>query len=158
MKTEFQSKYQQALVQRQPGNHDTESGPELSKTSSEIMGHGDMDCPIVPLGASVQDSAGCNGLKGSLDSTARDVVSMETYDRESGCLEGVKEDITETFERVTLSEDTTDPSLWKARSCDRVPDNPFWGQRPQKKPHCVEIVEKTEINVFSRKAKFKPNQ
>ncbi|XP_072574079.1 uncharacterized protein [Paramormyrops kingsleyae] len=158
VKTEFQSKYQQALVQRQPGNHETESGPELSETSSEIMGHGDMDSPIVPLGACVQDSAGSNGLKGSLDSTARDVVGMETCDRESGSLEGVKEDITEAFESVTLSEETTDPSLSKARLCDRVPDNPFWGQRPQKKPHCVEIVEKTEINEFSRKAKFKPNQ
>ncbi|XP_048825472.1 protein GRINL1A isoform X2 [Brienomyrus brachyistius] len=158
VKTEFQSKYQQALAQRAPGNHDTESGPELSKTSQEVMGHSDTDSPIVPLGACVQDSAGSNGLIGFLDSTALDVVGMETCDKESGSLEGVKEDITEAFERVTLSEDAAAPSLSKARLCEGVTDNPFWGRRPQKKPHCVEIVEKTEINVSSRKVKFKPNQ
>ncbi|XP_036400289.1 protein GRINL1A [Megalops cyprinoides] len=157
VRAELQSKYQQALFQRQPGNNTHAPRVELSETLQKAREGG---IPATP----VPDTVSSNRVNGSVDAGASTVVSMETMVAgDAGVLatsdRTEEKDLVEAFEKVTLSGETLEPGrLSNADSSDGVRGNPFSHEQTQKKPHYIEVLEKTELNPAPRKPKFKPNQ
>jgi hypothetical protein len=65
-------------------------------------------------------------------------------------------DLAEALQRVTLS----DHSSGSPKDTFNRPatGNPFLGRQPQKKPHYIEVLERTEKDPVMRRQKYKPNQ
>ncbi|KAJ8340464.1 hypothetical protein SKAU_G00350970 [Synaphobranchus kaupii] len=163
VRTEFQSKYQQALSQRQPGNRTDAPNVPLSETSRksplvtiptpESVDQQDVLLKAPPVGETISAADELNGT----------VVSMETVS-DSGAGVSVatnrteEKDLVAALEKVTLTEDAVAPARPAAESSDGTGDNPSRSKQPHKKPHYIEVLEKTELYVATRKPKFKPNQ
>ncbi|KAG7468043.1 hypothetical protein MATL_G00138510 [Megalops atlanticus] len=153
VRAELQSKYLQALSQRQPGNNTHTPRVELPETVQKV-GEGGIPATRVP------DSVTSNRVNGSVDSRASTVVCMETtHAGDAGVMATSERDLVEAFEKVTLSGETLESGRSsKADSSDGVRGHPFSREQTQKKPHYIEVLEKTELNPAPRKPKFKPNQ
>lgn len=127
---EFQSKYRQAFAQRRP----------------------------VDFSALDSERKTVNNERDSLDLVEESSESLtdkstETLAASSG--EAAKDtDLVEALEQVTLSEGKTCPSKDAAK--DSPPRNPFSAPPSQKKPHYIEVLERSSANVT--KPRFKPNQ
>ncbi|KAL4613364.1 myocardial zonula adherens protein-like [Arapaima gigas] len=164
VRTEFQSQYQRALAQRQTGAHTPP--PELSEISQrreEDVNIVSKDIPGLKTSCShVLHSISADDLKGSPNGPASAALDIDTSPDTrmlTGSAEAKEEALAEALQRVTLSDDSADSSLSaKARPTDGIVDSPFWRRQPKRKPHCFEILEKTNMNASTRKPKFKPNQ
>ncbi|MBN3314299.1 MYZAP protein, partial [Atractosteus spatula] len=129
VKTELQSKYQQTLKEQQTGTFEMED-LEMSHENGTV----EMDI---------------NARKPSLGETGLR-ASSETR-KEQGLIEA--------FGQVTLTDDTSAGSNDRLSGGDRSLIASSTGRKlPQKKPHYIEVLEKTEKSPSVRKAKFKPNQ
>ncbi|XP_018595094.2 protein GRINL1A [Scleropages formosus] len=166
VRAEFQSQYQRALTQRQSGSCSRTQAPVLSEISHKPTEAVNMASEVVP-GLEALCTGRLHGISADeLNSTPNGVatapldIDTSTDARTlMGSGEAKEKDLAEALERVTLSDDSDGSSLSEnARSNDGIVDNPFWGSQSCRKPHCIEILEKTEMNSLTRKPKFKPNQ
>ncbi|XP_064194066.1 protein GRINL1A [Anguilla rostrata] len=163
VRTEFQSKYQQALSQRQPGNHIDTPSVALSETSQKAQ-QGTVSTPewVDQRGSLLKAPPAVQTV--SVDDLSETAVSMETVsDGVAGLSVATdrteEKDLAEALEKVTLTEGAVSPTgLSAAEHRDRAGDGPSHSERPQKKPHYIEVLEKSETNPTTRRPKFKPNQ
>uniref|UniRef100_W5N7W9 Myocardial zonula adherens protein n=1 Tax=Lepisosteus oculatus TaxID=7918 RepID=W5N7W9_LEPOC len=164
VKTELQSKYQQTLKEQRIGTfqmEDLEMSHENGTVETDITARKRDKTTLkveselsrtVADGAenSVTQADNSAGIK-KASTTAASLgetglrASSETR-KEQGLIEA--------FGRVTLTDDTSPGSN------DRLSggDGSTGREPPQKKPHYIEVLEKTEKSPPVRKAKFKPNQ
>lgn len=144
VRTEFQSKYQQAFSQQR---HD------LCNTT----GVSHLQTNAVPLSHSTQKTS---TLDQPQECTASNTSACETTVGDSRASLNSECDITEALQRVSLSDQTStgSPGASKVKFNGTVPINPFLGKQPQKKPHYMEVLERTEKTPSPRRPKFKPNQ
>ncbi|KAM6980625.1 protein GRINL1A [Aplochiton taeniatus] len=146
VRTEFQSKYQQAFAERQHAVCNTTGVSQLETNA-------------VSLSSSTQKT---NILDQPQDRTASEESANETMDTvgDAGASLNSEKDITEALQRVRLSDHTSTGSseASKVKLNSTAPINPFFGKQPQKKPHYMEVLERTEKKSSPRRPKFKPNQ
>ncbi|KAL7833459.1 hypothetical protein AOLI_G00284190 [Acnodon oligacanthus] len=142
--TEFQARYQQAFAQRshvdpnalerKTVNKDGDSPEGLnSNPSSKLATNSSMDAQ--------QD--------------AESLTDKSTETMEASCGDsGKNSDLVEALERVTLSEGKAGPVKDIVKNSPSR--NPFSATQSQKKPHYIEVMERSDSSV--RKNRFKPNQ
>ncbi|XP_061102548.1 protein GRINL1A [Conger conger] len=158
VRTEFQSKYQQALSQRQHGNPTDTPNVPLSETSFSVPTRQSMNRQDFLLKAPPADNA-----VSAADLNEPAVVSMETAsdgraELSAAAARTEEKDLVEALGKVTLTDGAAAPSrLSGAESSDCTGDDPFRGKPPQKKPHYIDVLEKSEKSAATRKPKFKPN-
>ncbi|KAJ8247880.1 hypothetical protein GJAV_G00251610 [Gymnothorax javanicus] len=160
-RTEFQSKYQQALSQRQPGIH-TEAPKPLSDLTEEVS-QGSSSTPKtanqqnIQLKAPLTDS---NVSAMELNNPA--VVSMVMVSNASvgstlASDTTEENELVDALEKVSLAGGAVSPSsMSAAERGDGRGANPFCSK--QKKPHYIDVLEKSERSEPIRKPKFKPCQ
>lgn len=160
-RTEFQSKYQQALSQRQPGIR-TEAPKPLSDLTREVL-QGSSSTPVTVNQQNIQ-------LKAPL--TDRNVSAMELNNPAAVSVVKVsnasvgstmtsdtieENELVDALEKVSLAGGTVSPSsVSPAERGDIGGANPFCSN--QKKPHYIDVLEKIERSRPVRKPKFKPCQ
>lgn len=146
VRTEFQARYQQAFTQRQHAvstdvltartrlkeNEDSMNTEpsHLVEAMSRVDGENSSESRCVENTDVRETTSGEAAASGNAD-TANDM------------------DLMVAFERVTLSEENTVPPRDSTR-------NPFLGSQQQKKPHYIEVLERSNENVT--KPRFRPNQ
>ncbi|XP_042349355.1 protein GRINL1A [Plectropomus leopardus] len=159
-RTELQSKYQQAFTSQQ---HAISNTPATSHGKSEVAARDAVqEDETLPVSAHVQEN---NTLDEQQDQfVSRVAAAGETMDEAAAGAtlnsdETREGDLVEAFERVRVSESSTgfsseskDPLNSTAR------DNYFLRKQIPKKPHYLNVLEKTEKTSALRKQKFKPNQ
>lgn len=135
VRTEFQARYQQAFTQRQ---HDVSTDVHAARTRLTENEH----CMKTEPSPIVEVSDRADGETSSM-SLCRENTDM----REAASRDMV--DLTVMFGQVALSKENAVPP----RSST---GNPFLGSQQEKKPHYVEVLERSDDNVTKRR--FKPNQ
>ncbi|XP_072527592.1 protein GRINL1A [Salminus brasiliensis] len=132
--TEFQARYQQAVAQRRHAERET------ANKSADTGGA----------------TSGGEALQGvqSLPEQSPEVMEASCRETAASTTTSGAKDLVEAFEQVTLSEKKT-RSL-KDTVNNSPPPNPFSATQSQKKPHYVEVLERSDANV--KKHRFKPNQ
>ncbi|XP_036440275.1 protein GRINL1A [Colossoma macropomum] len=132
--TEFQARYQQAFAQRRHVDSNTLERETLNK---------DGDSPL----------ATNSSVDAQQDAESLTDKSTETMEASSG--DSAKDtDLVGALERVTLSEGKAGPV--KDIVKNSPPRNPFTATQSQKKPHYIEVLERSDSSV--RTNRFKPNQ
>lgn len=146
VRTEFQARYQQALSLRQ---HVVSTDVCTARTRLE-ENEDSMNTEPSHLGEAVGRVDGENSSKSLCientdmrQSTSGDTAASGNADRATDM------DLTVAFERVTLSEESSVPPRDSTR-------NPFLGSQQQKKPHYIEVLERSDVYVT--KPRFRPNQ
>lgn len=144
VRTEFQSKYQQAFAQQRHDLCNTTGVSHLQRNAGS-------------LSSSTQKTS---TLDQPQDRTASNASAYETTVGDAGASLNSECDIMEALQRVSLSDQTStgSPGASKVKFNGAVPINPFLGKQPQKKPQYMEILERTEKTSSPRRPKFKPNQ
>lgn len=151
VRTELQAKYQQALANRSTDKH---LGSNLDMI---IPSHDGKEANVNIDEANIQENGGLFGQEESL--TSRPQVA-ETLGKAGGNAPAslMKDtDLVEAFGRVTLAESNNASNQGTIKT---LPSSrkPFLGNQLQKKPHYIEVLERTEKSVNMRKPRFKPNQ
>ncbi|XP_056123340.1 protein GRINL1A [Rhinichthys klamathensis goyatoka] len=150
VRTELQAKYQQALANRSTDKH---LGSNLDMI---IPSHDGKEANVNIDEANIQENGGLFGQEESL--TSRLQVA-ETLGKASGNAPAslMKDtELVEAFGRVTLAESNHSSNQGTIKTLPS--SKPFLGNQLQKKPHYVEVLERTEKSVNMRKPRFKPNQ
>lgn len=144
VRTEFHSKYQQAFAQQRHDLHNTTGASHLQRNEVSLS--------LSPQKTSVLDQP--------QDYTASNISACETTRSDARASLNSECDIMEALQRVSLSDQpsTGSPAASKVKFNDTVPSNPFHGKQAQKKPHYMEILDRTEKTSSPRRPKFKPNQ
>ncbi|XP_073693213.1 protein GRINL1A [Garra rufa] len=139
VRTEFQAKYQDALAKRSTDKH-------LDSNLDMIIPSHDRNKANVNIdGANISENGGLLGQEESLTSQ---LEAAETLMKDT--------ELVEAFGQVTLDESNNDSNQDTIKTVS--PSKLFLGKQHQKKPHYIEVLEKTEQSVNMRKPKFKPNQ
>lgn len=166
VRSELQSKYQQAVSQRQPSVHNQPGTSGGSRQVGDVaLGSvQDMDAP--PL--SPQGQPTVLSQQDNPDSNVSAVLAMETGPAgDAGFSQNpdrTKEsDLAEALLRVSLSDPSTAASSGSFKDVSNnsaATNNPFSGKQPQKqnKPLYTEIMDRTERISETKKERFKPNQ
>ncbi|XP_070787274.1 protein GRINL1A [Enoplosus armatus] len=161
VRTELQSKYQQAFTMQQRAIPNTAAVSHQNRQSEAAAGDAMQERETSPASADVQENNCLDEQKDQFVSRAAAGETMETAGAGASLnSDETKEgDLVEALERVRLSETSTgfsseskDPLNSTAR------DNYFLRKQIPKKPHYVTVLEKTEDSSAPRKQKFKPNQ
>ncbi|KAF4091075.1 hypothetical protein AMELA_G00033050 [Ameiurus melas] len=146
VRTEFQARYQQALSLHQ---HVVSTDVRTARTRLDENEDSKNTEPS-HLGEAVGRVDGENGSESICientdlrQSTSGDTAAYGNADRATDM------DLTLAFERVTLSEESSVPSRDSTM-------NSFLGSHQQKKPHYIEVLERSDVNVT--KPRFRPNQ
>ncbi|XP_062327252.1 protein GRINL1A [Osmerus eperlanus] len=164
VRSELQSKYQQALTQRAPSVHNKPETSQQGRQGGDAALGRVQDMDTSPLSPHMQPT-----VLSQQDNTASylcAVVAIETspagntgFPQNS---DSPKEsDLAEALQRVSLSDPTTVGSSGSSKDVSNSPvanANPFSGGQPMKKTHYTELVERNEKNPETKKHKFKPNQ
>ncbi|XP_060767419.1 protein GRINL1A isoform X2 [Neoarius graeffei] len=141
VRAEFQARYQQAFTQRQHVvSTDLPTARRRRKKNEDSM-----NTEPSHLEEAVSRVDGENGSEslGIENTEMGETAASRNADGENDT------DLMVAFERVTLSEENAVPPRDSAR-------NPFLGSQQQKKPHYIEVLERSEENVT--KPRFRPNQ
>uniref|UniRef100_A0A8C8EV67 RNA polymerase II subunit M n=1 Tax=Oncorhynchus tshawytscha TaxID=74940 RepID=A0A8C8EV67_ONCTS len=165
VRTELQSKYQQALTQRPRGSQNKPGTSQHRRQAGDTAPGNVQELDISPLSPNVQESKTVDTLKedGVSKISAAGTMNMAQAgdDAEvSPDSDRTKEsDLAEALQRVTLSDHSTGSSGSLKDTFNRpATGNPFLGRQPQKKPHYIEVLERTEKDPVTRRQKYKPNQ
>lgn len=106
--------------------------------------------------ANIQGNGGLLGQDESLTSQTETAETLET-DGGNATTSLMKDtELVEAFGLVTLDESNNDSHQDTIKTLSS--SKPFPGNQQQKKPHYIEVLEKTEKNANLRKPRFKPNQ
>lgn len=146
VRTEFQARYQQAFTQRQ---HVVCTDVHAATTRLKENEHSMNTEPSHVVEASSRVN-GENGAESSWTESpdVREVTSGDAA--ASGNAHSTNDmDLMVAFERVTLSKENSVPLRDSTR-------NPFLGSQQQKKPHYVEVLERSSENLT--KPRFRLNQ
>ncbi|XP_029934645.1 protein GRINL1A [Myripristis murdjan] len=159
--TTLQSKYQQAFTSQQTAVH---MFPEISEQN--VQGE-DAAADMVqekqasPVSAHVQE----NSLDEQQDLFVSRAAAAETMETAAAGAslnsdETKESDLAEALERVRLSETASTALNTESRQPlnSTATHNFFLGKQQPKKPHYIEVLEKTERTSTNRKPKFKLNQ
>lgn len=165
VRTELQSKYQQALTQRPRGSQNKPGTSQHRRQAGDTAPGNVQELDVSPLSPNVQESKTVDTLKEDSVSkiSAAGTMNMAQAgdDAEvSPDSDRTKEsDLAEALQRVTLSDHSTGSSGSLKDTFNRpATGNPFLGRQPQKKPHYIEVLERTEKDPVTRRQKYKPNQ
>ncbi|XP_051756056.1 protein GRINL1A [Ctenopharyngodon idella] len=150
VRTEFQAKYQQALAKRSTDKH-LDSNLDMIITS-----HDGNEANINIDAANIQENGGLFGQEESLTSWPKAVETLETAEGNAPASLMKDTELVEAFGRVTLAESNNGSNQSTVKTLP--PSKPFLDKHHQKKPHYIEVLEKTEKSVNMRKPRFKPNQ
>ncbi|KAL2077026.1 hypothetical protein ACEWY4_026530 [Coilia grayii] len=153
VRTEFQAQYQHALTCRQPNTRTMEPGLGLPEKSTGEDGTSE------PQHVEQSAQSGPTPLRTSEHHDGADVAqqhSPSALETMETAADGKPRDpLAEALARVSLAEQAGAVEL--SRRAEGTPGNPFLGRQPQRKPHSVDVVERTERGA-APKHKFKPNQ
>uniref|UniRef100_A0AAY5K060 RNA polymerase II subunit M n=1 Tax=Esox lucius TaxID=8010 RepID=A0AAY5K060_ESOLU len=161
VRTELQSKYQQALTQRQPGSAETS---QKRRQPGDPNPRSDQEMDASPLIPHIQKSNLGDTMQ---DPTVPKIPAGKTRAPQAGGDDGAaldsdrtkENDLTEALQRVHLCDHSSGMAESpKDTSNTSATSNPFLGRQPQKKPHYIEVLERTEKDPATRRQKFKPNQ
>ncbi|XP_052316735.1 uncharacterized protein LOC118394172 [Oncorhynchus keta] len=165
VRTELQSKYQQALTQRPRGSQNKPGTSQHRRQAGDTAPGNVQELDVSPLSPNVQESKTVDTLKEDSVSkiSAAGTMNMAQAgdDAEvSPDSDRTKEsDLAEALQRVTLSDHSTGSGGSLKDTFNRpATGNPFLGRQPQKKPHYIEVLERTEKDPVTRRQKYKPNQ
>ncbi|XP_059386025.1 DNA-directed RNA polymerase II subunit GRINL1A-like [Carassius carassius] len=150
VRTEFQAKYQHALAKRSTDKH-LESNLDMV-----IPSHDRNQANVNIDAANIQENGGLLGQEESLTSQPEHAETLETADGNAAASQVKDTELVEVFGRVALDESNNDSYQDTIKALS--PSKPFQGNPQQKKPHYIEVLEKTEKSVNTRKPRFKPNQ
>lgn len=140
-RAEFQAKYQQALSKRR-----TDKDSNL-----DTLCHDENDADDDTDAANVQENESSASAHPQ-DATETQVTASEN----EPALQMMDTGLVEAFERFTLAKSNN--SSHQDTIKNLPPSRTLLGNQPVKKPHYIEVLEKTEKSVNSRKTRFKPNQ
>uniref|UniRef100_A0A665U7J1 RNA polymerase II subunit M n=1 Tax=Echeneis naucrates TaxID=173247 RepID=A0A665U7J1_ECHNA len=159
-RTELQSKYQQAFMQK-CAVPSTIAASGQNRPSAAVAGDSVHERRTSPAFAHVQKNTTLAIKQDQSVSRVADDETMETATAGASLnSDETKEgDLVEALERVRLSEASTDlggESKDLLNSSAR--DNYFLREQTPKKPHYVTVLEKTEKTSAPRKQTFRPNQ
>ncbi|XP_057192147.1 protein GRINL1A [Triplophysa rosa] len=140
-RAEFQAKYQQAFSKR---STDLDSTLDTSFQDKKEAGENTNGQKIL---------FDQNGSSASQPQAATE--TLETACENAPALLMQDTGLVEAFEQFTLAKSNNGSHQDKT---NLPPSNTILGSQPMKKPHYIEVMEKTEKSVYSRKARFKPNQ
>ncbi|KAI4900198.1 hypothetical protein NFI96_017683 [Prochilodus magdalenae] len=142
IETEFQARYQQAFTQ---SRHEDSSASERKTVEKDKVSLENPNArPANVLGANSRVDRSTEMMEADCGDGAASVTAAAGKDT----------DLTEALARVTLSEGKT--GRVKDTAKNSPPRNPFSATQSQKKPHYMEVLEKSDRNM--RKGRFKPNQ
>ncbi|KAJ8391605.1 hypothetical protein AAFF_G00087460 [Aldrovandia affinis] len=151
VRAEFQSKYQQALSQRQPANR-MDATPTLESVKKQVSSS---------RASPAQGDVACNDTDGFGASAVASSTWTASGDGGVGArvpvtCDGTEDygDLADALGKVTLSEDAVGPSRPSAAEARDKQQQ----QQLQKKSHYIEILHKTEMNLTTNRPRFKPNQ
>ncbi|XP_028812850.1 protein GRINL1A [Denticeps clupeoides] len=147
VRSEFESRYQKALSQRQPDRyaHQEEWGSQQNAEPApgDASKTGDALAPRTAL-----ENPDVHQQQAHVPSLACETEAMESSGQQIP-LETKKCGLLEALERMELSESSAGSGS---------SSNPFFGKQPQMKLHYVKVLEDAEKSPTTRKAKFKLNQ
>lgn len=159
VRTQFQAQYHEAVTRRQV--QPRTPAPSLDPTEGGSVENGLLEPQPAKQskhsGLIVQGTAGSHGNRDrvSQQQSSSGAAAMETTTPQDDSNDGLKgDDLSEALARVSLSEQARGEASGSSGSRDLR--NPFL--QPQKKPHFVEVVERTERSDSAVRPKFKPNQ
>uniref|UniRef100_A0A673MMM2 DNA-directed RNA polymerase II subunit GRINL1A-like n=2 Tax=Sinocyclocheilus rhinocerous TaxID=307959 RepID=A0A673MMM2_9TELE len=150
VRTEFQAKYQHALAKRSTDKH-LESNLDMI-----IPSHDRNQANVNIDAANIQENGGLLGQEESLTSQPEPAETLQTAGGNAAASLMKDTELVEVFGRVTLDESNSGSYQDTIKALS--PSKPFQGNQQQKKPHYIEVLEKTEKSVNMRKPRFKPNQ
>ncbi|KAI2662668.1 DNA-directed RNA polymerase II subunit GRINL1A-like protein [Labeo rohita] len=150
VRTEFQAKYQHALAERSTDKH-------LDSNVDMIIPSRDRNKANVNINmADIQENGGLLGQEESLTSKLKAAGTLETAGENAADSLMKDTELVEAFGQVTLDESNSGSNQDAIKIVS--PSKPFLGNQHQKKPHYIEVLEKTEKSVNIKKSRFKPNQ
>ncbi|XP_067298258.1 protein GRINL1A [Pseudorasbora parva] len=150
LRTEFQAKYQQAFAKRSTDKH-------LDSNFDMIIQSNDGNEASVDIDeANIQKNGVLFGQEEFLTSQTKAAETLETAGGNAPASLMKDTELVEVFGRVTLSESNNGSNQSTIKTLPS--SKPFVDNQHQKKPHYIEILEKTEKYVNMRKPRFKPNQ
>lgn len=157
VRTELQSKYQQALTHRQPAlpgtSHQSRQDGDTALENVQEMDVSTLSPHVLEVNGT--DEQQVNTVLPKLSSAGTDPAGGDA--RAPLNSDRTKEgDLVEALQRVSLSEHASAASTGSPE--DKATGFPRYGRQPLKKPHYIEVLEKTEKNVYTTRHKFKPNQ
>ncbi|XP_052457951.1 DNA-directed RNA polymerase II subunit GRINL1A-like [Carassius gibelio] len=142
LRMEFQSKYQHALAKRSTETH-------LDSNLDMIIPSHDRNKANVNIdAANIKENGGLLGQAESLTSQPEDAETLETAGGNAAA--SPMKELVVAFGQVTLDESNNDSIQDTIKT--------LLPSKQQKKPHYIEVLEKTEKSVNMRKPRFKPNQ
>ncbi|XP_038825068.1 early endosome antigen 1-like [Salvelinus namaycush] len=165
VRTELQSKYQQTLTQRQHGSQNKPETSQHRRQAGDTAPGNVQELDVSPLSPNVQKSKTVDTRQEDSVSkvSAAETMEMAQAGGDAGASldsDRTKEsDLAEALQRVTLSDHSTGSSGSPKDTFNRsATGNPFLGRQPQKKPHYIEVLARTEKDPAMRRQKYKPNQ
>nr|XP_046204421.1 DNA-directed RNA polymerase II subunit GRINL1A-like [Oncorhynchus gorbuscha] len=165
VRTELQSKYQQTLTQRQHGSQNKPETSQHRRQAGDTAPGNVQELDVSPLSPNVQESKIVHTLQEDSVSKVSAAETMEVAQAggDAGASldsDRTKEsDLAEALQRVTLSDHSSGSSGSPKDTFNRpATGNPFLGRQPQKKPHYIEVLARTEKDPAMRRQKYKPNQ
>lgn len=150
VRTEFQAKFQQALAKRSTDDH-LDSNLDMI-----IPSHDRNEANVNINAANIQENGGLFGQEESSTSWPQAVETLETADGNAPASLMKDTQLVEAFGRVTLAESNSGSNQSTVKNLP--PSKAFLDKQHQKKPHYIEVLEKSESSVNTRKPRFKPNQ
>ncbi|XP_043101627.1 protein GRINL1A isoform X2 [Puntigrus tetrazona] len=139
VRTEFQAKYQDAFAKRSTDKH-LESNLDII-----IPSHDRNKANVNIDAANIQKNGGLLGQEESLTSQPEAAETLGTATGNAPASLMKDTELVEAFDRVTLDESNSGSHQDTIKTLQ------------QKKPHYIEVLEKTEKSVNTRKPRFKPN-
>lgn len=160
VRTELESKYRQAFTLQQHGMHDKPGTSPQNKLGEDAACGVVTETDTSPVSRNAQETTAVNGQQEHFVSRMAAGETMETV-AAGASHDGTKgSDLVEAMERVSLSDHTSTESSRPSKDTlnSTATENFFIGKQPQKKPHYIEVLERTEGNAATMKQRFKPNQ
>lgn len=150
VRTEFQSKYQQALAKRSKDKHLD------SKLDTVIPSHDKKEANVNTDVVNVQENGDLFGQEEFLTARLQAAETLETAGVNAAASLLKDTELVKAFGRVTFAESNNGSNKDNIKT--QPPSKPFLDTKPLKKPHYIEVLEKTEESVNMKKSRFKPNQ
>ncbi|XP_077084692.1 protein GRINL1A isoform X2 [Siphateles boraxobius] len=150
VRTELQAKYQQALASRSTDKH---LGSNLDMNFPSNDGK---EANVNIDEANIQENGGLFSQEESLTSRLQVAETLGKAGGNAPASLMKDTELVEAFGRVTLAESNNASNQGTIKTL--LSSKPFLGNQLQKKPHYIEVLERTEKSVNTRTPRFKPNQ
>ncbi|KAM4630639.1 protein GRINL1A [Polymixia lowei] len=158
-RTELQSKYQQVFTSRQHGAHNQPETSHQNRPGEDAAPDIVREMDTSPVSARVQETKTVDEHRDRFVA-AEETMETTAVGASLNSDETKESDLAEALERVKLSDTTSAGSGRESQGTlnNTATDNFFLGMQPPKKPHYIDILEKTERSLATRKQQYRPNQ